>query len=63
MSTLYTPQTSTQYFEKHDAKVGPQTARQNRGDLRRFAAAKGYAAKSFDGKLSLRPPNFSNSLN
>ncbi|WP_436933467.1 transposase, partial [Halovenus amylolytica] len=37
--------------KKHDAKIGPQVARRNAGDLRSLAADKGYDAKAFRDEL------------
>jgi IS5 family transposase len=37
--------------KKHDAKIGPQVARRNAGDLFSLAADKGYDAKTFRDEL------------
>ncbi|MDS0261991.1 IS5 family transposase, partial [Haloarcula sp. S1CR25-12] len=47
VETLYITDIHSTTSKKHDAKIGPQVARRNAGDLRSLAADKGYDAKAF----------------
>ena len=38
-------------MKKHDARIGPQVARRNAGDLLSLAADRGYDAKAFRDEL------------
>ena len=51
VETLYITDIHSTTSKKHDAKIGPQVARRNAGDLRRLAADRGYDAKSFRDEL------------
>jgi len=51
VETLYITDIHSTSFKKHDAKIGPQVARRNAGDLRSLAADRGYDAKSFRDEL------------
>jgi IS5 family transposase len=51
VETLYITDIHSTTSKKHDAKIGPQVARRNAGDLRSLAADKGYDAKSFRDEL------------
>jgi len=51
VETLYITDIHTTTSKKHDAKIGPQVARRNAGDLRSLAADRGYDAKSFRDEL------------
>jgi IS5 family transposase len=56
--TLYITDVHCTTTKKHDAKIGPQVARRNAGDLLSLAADKGYDAKAFRDELrehSIRP--------
>jgi len=51
MSKRCTSPTSTRPPRRNDAKIGPQVARRNAGDLRSLAADRGYDAKAFRDEL------------
>jgi len=51
VETLYITDVHSTTSKKHDAKIGPQVARRNAGDLRSLAADRGYDAKSFRDEL------------
>ena len=51
VKTLYVTDVHCTTTKKHDAKIGPQVARRNAGDLRSLAADRGYDAKSFRDEL------------
>jgi hypothetical protein len=49
--TLYITDIHATTSKKHDAKIGPQVARRNAGDLRSLAADRGYKTKVFRDEL------------
>ena len=51
VETLYVTDVHCTTTKKHDAKIGPQVARRNAGDLLSLAADKGYDAKAFRDEL------------
>jgi len=51
VDTLHITDIHSTTSKKHDAKIGPQVARRNAGDLRTFAADRGYDAKAFRDEL------------
>ncbi|AHG02914.1 transposase ISH9 [Halobacterium sp. DL1] len=51
VETLYITDIHSTTSKKHDAKIGPQVARRNAGDLRSLAADRGYDAKAFRDEL------------
>jgi len=51
VETLYITDIHSTTSKKHDAKIGPQVARRNAGDLRSLAADRGYEAKAFRDEL------------
>jgi len=51
VETLYITDIHSTTSKKHDAKIGPQVARRNVGDLRSLAADRGYDAKAFRDEL------------
>jgi IS5 family transposase len=51
VETLYITDIHATTSKKHDAKIGPQVARRNAGDLRSLAADRGYDAKAFRDEL------------
>ena len=51
VETLYVTDVHCTTTKKHDAKIGPQVARRNAGDLLSLAANKGYDAKAFRDEL------------
>ena len=51
VETLYVIDVHCTTTKKHDAKIGPQVARRNAGDLLSLAADKGYDAKAFRDEL------------
>jgi IS5 family transposase len=51
VETLYITDIHSTTSKKHDAKIGPQVARRNAGDLHSLAADRGYDAKGFRDEL------------
>ena len=51
VETLYITDIHSTTSKKHDAKIGPQVARRNAGDLLSLAADRGYDAKAFRDEL------------
>ncbi len=51
VETLYITDIDSTTSKKHDAKIGPQVAQRNAGDLRSLAADRGYDAKASRDEL------------
>lgn len=51
VETLYVTDVHCTTTKKHDARIGPQVARRNAGDLLSLAADRGYDAKAFRDEL------------
>ena len=54
VETLYVTDIHCTTTKKHDARIGPQVARRNAGDLLSLAADRGYDAKAFRDELRSR---------